>query len=602
MRTMDESSLLTVTGIGAAKLRITWSEGFLQDVNTSECAYTFVEEIATTVETQQKDSSVETEPANTTSTNAYASPATTYYGGIRPGQEGISSTSARVTTSVSSMTSASSQALLSVYSSGSRAESTTNVRFPEETTASLPRTMALGSSPLPQLIGSSESRVKSTSASEHTHQTAQMTTPSDAGVTPAPDGMVTPASDGMATDNLTYAAAADAVQRTLGPGFARSIASGPPKFPDPANGGNFSWGGAQIRVPPGAWPFNFSATQLNPLRISIVQLDPAGAGYNSTVRGGPASLRLVGLAAYFQPSGACFPVPVEIALPFDPAQALPLAAGQRLVVCVYDPVGGSWVSKPSRRGDEGRIDAANGLVYADTDTFSLYAPFQVQAQSEVTVGGGGPIGLLPGQIALAVSVSTAGAFLVLFVFWYTMREKACQTAAARRFAKDGMFRGPEKATAAALRPQTYETRRSATAISSLQATAASSTGTYAGAQAPRETLTVTSPMLMEPSGLSQAMPFGGSQTAGPGEAFEPPAFSSVPSTASATAARKFPDELLRQMGNEPKPPLVSGAGYGIWSFNFLPFWYLLVKQCLMLIVVRRAYIRNNIRRWVNDYS
>jgi hypothetical protein len=195
-----------------------------------------------------------------------------------------------------------------------------------------------------------------------------------------------------------------------GSGGVLSVNRSVPMTPSSESGGSFFWQDVELFMPPGAWPYNSTWTRLNPLKISIIELDVASLIYQSVfkIRGGGG---FAGRAVYFEPSGIRFLRPIEIRLRFDPALRLP--RNMTLVTCVYDPVNGTWVPKPSRRSEFDRVNLALGILYADTDSFSMYAPLVVPVSEPTVAAVDG--GILPGQIALAVVLSILGAAFLLFI-------------------------------------------------------------------------------------------------------------------------------------------------------------------------------------------
>ena len=196
-----------------------------------------------------------------------------------------------------------------------------------------------------------------------------------------------------------------------------SVQTSPPMMPNAANDMSFGFDEVEIFIPQFAWPYNDTWTRLHPLRISIVELALNSDAYQSVFRIPGRSF--AGKAAYFEPSGIRFLRPVEIRLSFN--RTISLLSNMTLVTCVFQTSTNTWIPKPSHRSND-RIDFALGFLYADTDSFSMYAPLVVPAPVITLTPVDG--GILPGQIALAVVLSIFGAFLILFILYDCHRRSA----------------------------------------------------------------------------------------------------------------------------------------------------------------------------------
>ena len=210
------------------------------------------------------------------------------------------------------------------------------------------------------------------------------------------------------------------------PGFNSSVflsvIKSNPIIPNSSTGGYFVWEEVEVFMPPDAWPYDEAWTLMNPLRISIVELDITSEVFLAAYR--IPGRRFAGKAAYFEPSGIHFLRPVEIRLSFNRNISVP--SNMTLATCVYNVTTNTWIQKPSHRNLVDRIDFSLGFIYADTDSFSLYAPLVVPGPVYTLPSING--GILPGQIALAVVLSVFGACMLLFIAFnmhqHSVRAKA----------------------------------------------------------------------------------------------------------------------------------------------------------------------------------
>jgi hypothetical protein len=117
-----------------------------------------------------------------------------------------------------------------------------------------------------------------------------------------------------------------------------------------------------IRVPAGAWP----AGDPRPVKLSVVEVKNNPQLKKETERMGGATF--IGAGIYFQPTGIQFSKPVEIAIPYNSSMDL---GSKELNVYRYNSTTKAFEKVVlSNRG----IDRVSSIIYAETSSFSLYAP------------------------------------------------------------------------------------------------------------------------------------------------------------------------------------------------------------------------------------
>ena len=169
----------------------------------------------------------------------------------------------------------------------------------------------------------------------------------------------------------------------------------------------FSFGSVSIDIPAGAWPS--SAT--SPLRMYVIDqkaLKTSGSLVQSlnNLQG-----RFAGNIVYFEPSGVQFAKPVTIGLGFDPSLKWP--SNMSLVVNVFDTQHSIWIRKEWDGSPSDRIDFTRGVVYAEIQSFSLYAPLILPEPPMLLPDLPGGLDSL--QIALIIGCSVGIAGCLVFV-------------------------------------------------------------------------------------------------------------------------------------------------------------------------------------------
>ena len=188
--------------------------------------------------------------------------------------------------------------------------------------------------------------------------------------------------------------------------------------------------GFKIKIPAGAWP----ESDARLLKLTILDLKGDKTIQQSLKSMGGAEL--IGKGIYFQPTGITFARPVEISIPYDP-----LVANNKKEVSIYrlNSATGVFQKVPLSTQRPNPIDNAARTIYAETRSFSLYAPLAVlkpdvalpapapkpsPPAATSTVATSAPKEL-PGKnvwtLPVIIGVAAGGGLFLLFVFILSRR-------------------------------------------------------------------------------------------------------------------------------------------------------------------------------------
>eukprot|EP00960_Hanusia_phi_P073268 767971-Hanusia_phi.AAC.4 len=130
-----------------------------------------------------------------------------------------------------------------------------------------------------------------------------------------------------------------------------------------------------ITFPPNAWP----AGENRPVKINLVNFSSNLVVTDSALS---ASRKIAGQGIYFEPSGIVFALPVAISIPFDTHVDY---GNFRLNVFVFNTTTNSWTAKPYSSSTSVPVNFVEGVVHAQTSSFSLYTVLATPLGSTVAI-------------------------------------------------------------------------------------------------------------------------------------------------------------------------------------------------------------------------